>query len=270
MRRIAHISDLHFGTEEVLVAEGLLDDLSRQLPHLVAVSGDLTQRAKRSQFIAARAYLDRITAPLLIVPGNHDIPLYNVLARWIKPLSRYRQLITADLHPFYQDSEIAVAGVNTARSDTWKEGRISLAQIARLQSQFDSAPADLFKVLVSHHPFIPPENRAGTALVGRSRLALKMLELSGCALILSGHLHQAYSGDVRPYHLEIARSILVAQAGTAISHRRRDEPNAYNQITVDGDRLDLEVRAWDGHQFTTASRRPYRRTETGWLAEPPT
>ncbi len=267
MRRIAHISDLHFGTEESQVAEGLLDDLSRQLPHLVAVSGDLTQRAKRSEFIAARAYLDRIAAPRLVVPGNHDIPLYNFLARWIRPLSRYRQLITSDMHPFYQDGEMAVAGVNTARANTFKEGRISLAQIDTLRTQFDSVPPELFKVLVSHHPFIPPENRVQTAVVGRGRLALKTLEASGCALILSGHLHQAYSGDVRPYHLEIARSILVAQAGTAISHRRRDEPNAYNQVTVDGERLDLEVRAWDGHQFATASRRQFCRTDVGWMTE---
>lgn len=267
MRRIAHISDLHFGTEEPLIAEGLLNDLSRQLPHLVVVSGDLTQRAKRDQFFSARAYLDRLAAPRLVVPGNHDIPLYNVLARWMRPLSRYRQIITEDLHPFYHDGEIAVAGVNTARADTWKEGRISLAQIERLRTQFDSVAPELFKVLVSHHPFIPPENRVEEAVVGRARQALRMLETSGCALILSGHLHQAYSGDVRPYHLEINRSILVAQAGTAISHRRRDEPNAYNQITLDGERMDLEVRAWDGQQFATANRRCYRRTDTGWMAE---
>lgn len=267
MRRIAHISDLHFGAEEPHVAEGLLDDLSRQLPHLVAVSGDLTQRAKRSQFLAAKAFLDRIAVPHLVVPGNHDIPLYNVLARLTRPLTKYRELITADLHPFYQDGEIAVAGVNTARADRWKEGRISLGQIDRLQEQFDSVPSNLFKVLVCHHPFIPPENRLQTTLVGRGLRALKMLEACGCALILSGHLHQAYSGEVRPFHLEIARSILVAQAGTAISHRRRDEANAYNQITVDGDRLDLEVRAWDGKQFAAIGRRDYRHTDHGWMAE---
>jgi hypothetical protein len=71
---------------------------------------------------------------------------------------------------------------------------------------------------------------------------------------------------VRAHHLEIARSILVAQAGTAISHRRRDEPNAYNQITLNDDRLDLEVRAWDGRQFTTAAQSQYIRSEEGWVA----
>ena len=267
MRRIAHISDLHFGAEDPQVAAGLLDDLARQSPHFVAVSGDLTQRATPSQFLAARAYLECISVPQLVVPGNHDIPLYNVWARWTRPLMNYRRYITDDLYPFYHDGEMAVAGVNSARASRWKEGRISFAQIDRLKEQFESVPAGLFKVLVCHHPFIPPENRTDAEIVGRGLLALRMLAASGCALILSGHLHQAYSGDVRPYHLEITRSIIVAQAGTAISHRRRDEANAYNQITVDGDRLDLEVRAWDGHQFATAGRREYCRTDDGWIVQ---
>jgi len=266
MRRIAHISDLHFGAEDPQVAAGLLEDLSRQSPHLVAVSGDLTQRATSSQFMAAKAYLERIAVPQLVVPGNHDIPLYNVWARLIRPLTHFRHYITDDLYPFYHDEEIAVAGVNSARAGRWKEGRISLAQIDRLKEQFASVPAELFKVLVCHHPFIPPENRARAEIVGRGRQALRMLATSGCALILAGHLHHAYSGDVRPYHTEITRSILVAQAGTAISHRRRDEANAYNQITVDGDHLDLEVRAWNGTQFAPVGHREYHRTDDGWIA----
>lgn len=264
MRRIAHLSDLHFGTEEPPIAEGLLEDLARQSPHLVVVSGDLTQRARRQQFVAARAFLDRIPAPRLVVPGNHDIPLYNVLDRLTRPLSRYRALITDDLHPFHHDSEMAVAGVNSARPDRWKEGRLSLRQIRRLQEQFESVSLDHFKVLVCHHPFIPPAGRAPAAVVGRGRVALRMLESAGCALILTGHLHHAYSGDTRPFHLEMKKSILVAQAGTAISHRRRDEANAYNLITLDGEHLDLMVRAWDGQQFATTGHKRYHRTEGGW------
>lgn len=264
MRRIAHISDLHFGAEDPLIAEGLLEDLAHPLPHLVVVSGDLTQRARKSQFAAARNFLERIPVPQLIVPGNHDIPLYNVVARFARPLARYRHYITPELHPFYHDEELAVAGINTARSDTWKEGRISHVQIERFRAQFDAVSPTLFKVLVCHHPFIPPEGDKRSAIVGRVREALRTLEASHCALILSGHLHQAYNGDVRPHHLEITRSILVAQAGTAISHRRRDEPNAYNRLTLDGDTLFLEVRAWDGHRFATTASWNFRRLEHGW------
>ncbi|MGE3314879.1 MAG: metallophosphoesterase [Planctomycetaceae bacterium] len=268
MRRIAHLSDLHFGTEDRQVAAGLLAELERQSPQLVVVSGDLTQRARRSQFVAAHDYLDQIAAPKLIVPGNHDLPLYNVWDRLLHPLANYRRFITDEMHPFFRDDEMAVAGINTARSNQWKEGRISLAQMDTLQKQFSEVPDDILKVLVCHHPFIPPGEGVETYLVGRAPLALKMLESSGCALILSGHLHHAYYGDVRAHHLTVTRFILVAQAGTAISNRRRDEPNAYNLITLDGDRLQLEVRTWEGSRFATTVQSQYVRCETGWAALP--
>lgn len=267
MKKIAHISDLHFGTEDPTVAAGLLRDLEAFQPDLVAVSGDLTQRARSSEFSATREYLAQIAAPKIIVPGNHDIPLYNILRRWLAPLQNYREAITRDMHPLYHDDEVAVAGVNTARSSTWKEGRVSPAQIKHLQAQFQSVPPHLAKVLVSHHPFIPPEYDPEAAVVGRVRQTLKMLAGVGCGLILSGHLHRVASGDTRPYHVEIARSILVFQAGTAISHRRRDEPNAYNQIRISPESLELRVRRWDGSEFRPASQKSYRHGEHGWIPQ---
>jgi 3',5'-cyclic AMP phosphodiesterase CpdA len=264
MRRIVHISDLHFGTELPDVAEGLLRDIARQPAHLLAVSGDLTQRARRGQYKAAKAYLDRIDLPKIIVPGNHDIPLYNVAARFGWSLANYRSYITSDLCPKFQDEELAVAGVNTARPNRWKDGRISKEQIEELWAYFHAQPATKFKVLVAHHPFIPPTHETTATLVDGAKAALGMLETCGCHLILAGHLHLAYTGDVRPHHVEIKRSILVAQAGTAISHRRRDEPNAYNLITVDGDLLRIEVRSWNGNEFAAKGADEFRQTEVGW------
>jgi 3',5'-cyclic AMP phosphodiesterase CpdA len=266
MKKIAHISDLHFGTEDPTIALGLLNDLAEFRPDIVAVSGDLTQRARHSEFIAARDYLAQIPAPKIVVPGNHDIPLYNVLRRWLAPLENYQEAITRDMHPLYVDDEIALAGVNTARSDTWKEGRVSTAQIERLRVQFSSVPAHLAKVLVCHHPFIPPEHSPEAAVVGRVRRTLRMLTEVGCGVILSGHLHRVSSGDARPYHIELARSVLVFQAGTAISQRRRNEPNAYNRLQISPTELELEVRQWDGSSFVPVSQKRYQHHADGWAA----
>ncbi len=264
MRHIAHISDLHFGAEDLDVAAGLLADLKMLPVDLIAVSGDLTQCARAGQFCAARMFLDQLHAPQVVVPGNHDIPLYNVLARFARPLHGYRGHITRDMTPTYVDEELAVAGVNTARSDTWKDGRISLKQIDQLRRFFASQPLAAHKILVAHHPFIPPVADPSAALVGRAQLALKMLEACGCRLILAGHLHVAYAGDVRPHHVEVEKSILVIQAGTAISHRRRNEANAYNLLTLDGDQLRLEVRAWNGEHFAPRGAEHYVYRENGW------
>ncbi|MDZ4819801.1 MAG: metallophosphoesterase [Planctomycetota bacterium] len=264
MRTIAHISDLHFGTDDPPVAEGLLVELATHPADLLVVSGDLTQRARRREFQAARQYLDRIKSPRIVVPGNHDLPLYNFLQRFSRPLRRYHDHIEKNLHPSFVDDEIGVVGVNTARSNTWKDGRISLAQINRMREQFDAMPRDVFKILVAHHPFIPPKLDPQAALVGRGPLALKTLAACGCSLILAGHLHHAYSGDVGAHHVEVKRSILVAQAGTAISRRRRDEANAYNRITIDNELLQLEVRGWNGTEFETATVETFAKHDNGW------
>jgi 3',5'-cyclic AMP phosphodiesterase CpdA len=264
MRRIVHISDLHFGTELPEIAEGLLRDIDRHPANLLVVSGDLTQRARRGQFAAARAFLDRIALPQVIVPGNHDIPLYNVAARFGWTLANYRRFITTDMFPKFNDGELAVAGVNTARPNRWKDGRISREQIEQLWGYFRDSGATAFKVLVAHHPFIPPTSDANATMVEGAKAALQMLQTCGCHLILAGHLHLAYTGDVRPHHVEIKRSILVAQAGTAISHRRRNEPNAYNVVTIDGDSLQIDIRAWNGRDFTSTGVKEFRQSEQGW------
>ena len=129
MSVIAHISDLHFGAESPEIVEGLVSDLTVLKPALIAVSGDLTQRARPQEFMAARAFLDRMVIPRLVVPGNHDIPLFDLLSRFGRPLGRFRRYINEDVDPFFQTADLAVLGINTARSNTWKEGRVSEAQV---------------------------------------------------------------------------------------------------------------------------------------------
>jgi 3',5'-cyclic AMP phosphodiesterase CpdA len=269
MKCIAHISDLHFGTEDPSIAEALRKNLVSQDPSLVVVSGDLTQRARRRQFCAARAYLDTLPRPQIVVPGNHDVPLYDVIRRFISPLGRYRRIISAEVDPWYEDSEIVLAALNTARSLTWKSGRISEEQIERVRERMCPGGRDKFKILVTHHPFIPPERDdvSGIDLVGRAALALPVIDQCGVDLLLAGHLHLGYSGDVRTYFPATKRSMIVVQAGTAISRRRRSEPNGYNILRLDRETIDIEVRAWNGGEFVRSRRFAYRLRQKEWLLE---
>jgi 3',5'-cyclic AMP phosphodiesterase CpdA len=267
MRTIAHISDLHFGREEARVAEALLADIEALAPSLVAVSGDLTQRARRREFAAARDYLRRLRGPTLVVPGNHDIPLFDVFRRFFRPLHRYRRYIAEEVMPFHRDEELAVLGVNTARRNHYKHGRVSIAQIEEIRAHFGTIPESVFKVIVTHHPFIPPPDEPAPPLVGRGPEALKAAEAAGVDLLLAGHMHFGYSGDVRAHHPVIRRSILVAQAGTAISRRLRREANAYNLIRIEPPHLSLQVRGWSGTRFEPKLVERYVKRDDVWHRE---
>jgi len=263
MRRLAHISDLHFGREEPAVVEGLLADLAEAKPDLVVVSGDLTQRARRAQFRACAAFLERLPAPRLVVPGNHDIPLYDVARRFLDPLGRYRRFIGA-LEPLYADPELAVLGLDTVRPTRWVDGRVSAAQVEHIRTRLGPLPPEVFKVIVTHHPFVPAPRDPSPARIEGAPAALAAAEAAGVELFLAGHLHAGYLADLRQHHASLRRSILVAQAGTAVSNRRRGEPNGYNLITIAPPDFSFEVRAWDGTRFQTRTVDPYRRGATGW------
>jgi 3',5'-cyclic AMP phosphodiesterase CpdA len=267
MRTLAHISDLHFGTEDPALAAQLRVELHTLRPALLVISGDLTQRARRAQFAAARDYLATLPTPQLVVPGNHDVPLYDIGRRFTTPLHRFRRTISADLAPLYSDDELVVAGLNTARSLTWKSGRIYAAQLAHLRAQL-AADDDRFKVVVTHHPFIPPpgsEPQDGIDLVGGALRALTVLDACGVDLLLAGHLHHGYAGDTRTHYPTSHCSIIAVQAGTAISRRIRTEPNAYNVITLDRTHIAIEIRAWNGTAFAAVTTAHYELHTSAWL-----
>src|SRR5438270_7731495 len=142
MRTIAHVSDLHFGRIDPPVAEGLITDLASRQPSLLVVSGDFTQRARAGQYRQAAAYLKRLPEPQLVVPGNHDVPLWDFLRRFLDPLGRYRQFITDDLCPVFRDEQMLVLGINTARAFTHKSGWISDRELQELQRLACEAPPE--------------------------------------------------------------------------------------------------------------------------------
>jgi 3',5'-cyclic AMP phosphodiesterase CpdA len=264
MRTIAHISDIHFGTEDPTVAEGLRKELHELKPSLVVISGDLTQRARTGQFKAAAKYLKSLPQPQIVIPGNHDVPLFDIARRFLQPLDRYQKYISNELNPIYHDDEMVVMALNTSRSLTWKNGRISMEQIALMRETLTKFHGDLFRIVVTHHPFIPPPGGEGIDLVGRAHLALDVIDECNVDLLLAGHLHHGYCGDVRTYYQSRKRSVIVAQAGTAISRRVRNEPNGYNFISVERQKIEVTVRVWNGKAFAPTSTLVYRLSEGAW------
>src|SRR4051812_38671335 len=172
MRTIVHLSDLHFGRIDPAILAPLIKFIGELKPDLVAVSGDLTQRARTAEFLAAKEFLASIPLPQIVVPGNHDVPLHNVFARFVRRLDRYQRYITPELQPVFADAEMVVVGLNTARALTWKDGRINRGQLKKLQATMETTPAGRTKIVVTHHPFDLPAGAAGRG-GGRSRRAVK-------------------------------------------------------------------------------------------------
>jgi 3',5'-cyclic AMP phosphodiesterase CpdA len=273
MRRIAHISDLHFSWVDRAVVDGLAAELNGDRPDLVVASGDFTQGARRAEFAEARAFLSRLAPPVLSVPGNHDITPYHLVQRFFDPYRRYRRYIHPEIEPVWRDEEIAVIGVNTARRFAlelnWSYGRINARQLRRVRDLLSSLPPNLFRIVVGHHPFLPPDEAPETRVVGGAEEALACFHSQGVGLVLAGHLHRGYARSLRPLvedgavtgavekppQASRARRMTVVQAGSATSTRLRNaEPNAYNRITVENGEARIEARLWTGGCFESARK----------------
>ena len=267
MKILAHISDLHFGTEDAKVAEALIRDLNQVAISLLIISGDLTQRARKKQFLKASRYLDKLPKPQLVIPGNHDIPLFDLFRRIFMPLTRYRKYINSNLNPLYNEEGLAVLGLNTARPYKWKNGEISPEQIEQVKKQMCDIPDEYFKIVVTHHPFIPPPTDDLADLVNKAQLAIDVIGPCGIDLLLAGHLHHGYTGDIRKHYPSSERSIIVAQAGTAISNRVREEPNSYNVIYVNENWFEVCVRVYKQTDFVEKQRIKYNYVNGQWSQE---
>ncbi|MDQ6765555.1 MAG: metallophosphoesterase [Verrucomicrobiota bacterium] len=266
MRTIVHLSDLHFGRINPDILAPLLGYIRNLRPTLVAISGDFTQRARTREFVAAREFLDAIPFPQIVVPGNHDVPLRNLISRFARSLDGYKRYITADLEPFYADDEIAVAGVNTARALTWKDGRINRGQLARLRERLAPIASDRTRIVVTHHPFDLPEGASGR-VVGRSRLAIQTLAECRVDLLLAGHFHLAGTGyTTARYHIP-GYSALIVSSGTSTSTRGRGQPNSINVIQVERSHLTIERRVWrpEMSAFDLFSTERFQRGSEGWV-----
>ena len=203
MARLIHLSDLHFGAHDPRLVEAIESRVDEEKPDLVVISGDFTQRARTEQFQEACNFLERLRDSghdVLAVPGNHDVPLYDVFRRFLSPLTRYKRYIDETLCPFHELPGVALLGINTARSLTFKDGRISHEQLQFIRETFERADPKSLRVLVTHHPlFELPVGETGDVerAVGRSDLALEAAADAGVDILLAGHHHVASTHSAR-------------------------------------------------------------------------
>lgn len=269
MARIAHLSDLHFGAHDdrlVAAAEQRIDELQ---PDLVVISGDFTQQAQTEQFKEACRFLERLRLAgheVLGVPGNHDVPLYDVLRRFLSPLTRYRRFIGDTLCPFHELADAVVLGINTARSLTFKDGRINEEQVAFIREAFARTRSDVTKILVTHHPLfaLPVNDERGLGEpLGRHEMALSVIADAGVDLLLAGHDHRASTHHAHDLVTD-AGPALAIQAGTATSTRLHDEEPSFNLIEVGKGEVAVIVQAWDGDDFRSREANHFIRRGGHW------
>lgn len=261
MLNIAHISDLHFGRELPEVVEALITDLNTVRPDLVAISGDLTQRARTEEFKAAQAFTQRLMSPQLVVPGNHDVPA-NPLTRFIAPWTQWKRWFSPELEPVVRGDHYCAVGVNSARRLgfylDWSRGRINLEQLERAEKIFRDCAKGLH-IVVAHHPFLLTEASAHRRTISRGKQALPRLLKADVDLILGGHVHLAFSG--------VVDGIVVAQTGTTLSSRLKGEPNSYNRIRADDAVIEIDNMIWQQSRFISAGTARFKKREGVWASD---
>jgi len=260
MARIAHLSDLQFGAHDERLVAAVEERIDNAKPDLVVISGDFTHRATTEQFKEACRFLERLrdaNHEVLGVPGNHDIPLYDVLRRFLSPLTRYRRFIDETLCPYHELPGVAVLGINTARSLAFKDGRINEEQVAFIRESFARTRPDTARILVTHHPVFARQGGDGP------EIALRMVAEAGVDLLLAQHDHRTSTHHARDLVTD-AGPALVIQAGTATSNRLRDEEQSFNLIEVGVGEATVAVQAWDGIAYRSRDAERFVRHGAHW------
>lgn len=269
MRILAHVSDLHFGRVDPAVLHALTNAIELAKPDVMVVSGDLTQRAHAIEFEKARIFLDTLPQPQIVVPGNHDIPLYHVLSRWLVPLDNFRRYINRNVAPFYVDEEIAILGINSARSWTFKKGSINRDQVAHGCELLSQIGSDVTRIIVTHHPYDAPGSMDNRNLIKRARMAMAGFARCHVDMILSGHLHVGLISQSSARYQTPGHSALVILAGTATSSRLRGERNSFNIIRIDRPHVRIDRLTWDGSSFEVSLSEHFKLESNGWFRAVP-
>ncbi|HEY9839179.1 MAG: metallophosphoesterase [Candidatus Sericytochromatia bacterium] len=261
MSRIVHLSDLHFGAVTPGMAQHLLRKLHLLSPDLTVISGDLTQNARSREFAEAAAFIAELPQPCLVVPGNHDMSSLRLHERFFYPWQKWQQYISTDLEPVIRVPGVIAVGLNTCRRMSvyldWSRGRINLRQLAKIETELAASTADEVRIVVTHHPFYLTEASKHRGLIGRLELAWPRMQAAGVDLVLSGHIHLAYA--------QVFHGMIVAHAGSGISHRLRGEANSFNLITASRNTIEIQQMAWREDGFVNGVQQCFVRMEQGFI-----
>ena len=248
MSTLLQISDTHFGTEQAPVLEALLRLFNSLDPEVVVWSGDITQRARREQFAGARTFLERLrSSRVLAIPGNHDIPLFNVAARALFPYAGFRRVFGPDLEPRHESANFLVVTVDTTRRYRHVDGEISSKQVERVCEALQSARAGCVRIVVTHQPVHVIKAKDEKNLLHGREAAVRAWAAAGADIVMGGHIHLPYLRPLSERFANLPRRIWIVQAGTAVSHRvRHSAPNSVNVLRHEatGQRTCV-VERWD-------------------------
>jgi 3',5'-cyclic AMP phosphodiesterase CpdA len=265
MKRIVHISDVHFGRDIPKVVAGLIRDVREAEPDLVILSGDFTQRAHASQYLRAKKMIDALPTPRIVIPGNHDIPLYNLFARFASPKQNYKRFISRKTQMSFESDEVCVVALDSSRGYSISNGTLNDKQIEKAVKQLESW-GDRLKIVVTHHPYSAPEKFRKAMLINRAEISLEAFSKAGADVFLAGHLHLSYTGTTKDRYPEIDRCMLVLSCGTSTSNRGRGEPNNYNVLECEPGRIRLLRKWWDDKLgvFVVASEQVFHKHGKDW------
>jgi 3',5'-cyclic AMP phosphodiesterase CpdA len=243
--RIAHLSDIHFGAEQPLAVEAALASVAAFAPTLTMVTGDITANGQPREFASARAWLDRLPRPILVTPGNHDTPYWNLVLRALTPFARYRRYIGEADAAAFDGPGLTVRSLNSARGaqprPNWSKGAMAIDRLARID--WGGAEGAL-KVFACHHPLIDIAGAPVTGGVHRGARAAAVLAEARVDLILTGHVHIPF---VMP--LPLAAGCCHAVGAGTLSVRTRGAPASFSTIVADELAIEVAALAWTGDRF---------------------
>jgi len=262
MKKIIHISDLHFGTENSEVVNHLIGDINDINPNVVVVSGDLTQRAKTKEFIKVKSFLKNLECHTVVIPGNHDIPLYNIWDRIVNPFKKFNKYFY-EADRYYSDDKLEIMGLNSVRNLRWKSGKLSTVQLKIGAEEFRKSDKNLVRILVIHHNLFHVSSKRDAVKIFRTKLLQSWLMKNNIDLILFGHDHKSM---VQPILFDDDNTIdfILLQAGTSTSNRTRQCPNSFNIVEISNYDCNIKVMEYQEDKFELVSNQHFAKESSGW------